>query len=341
MHEVCVLITTYNMGRWLGESLASAVSQRGIDFEVLIVDDGSTDNTEEVVKAFQQTHPGLVRYLHQEHRGRSAALNAGFDAADAEFVTALDADDQMHPDRARLEVEALRRFPEAAFAISCRWNYQQGSDEGTLSLTPRSLVGTDEPGFYLIQDPLTVLLQVGEPPGTCACSSRLSFSRTTGRYDEQQPSCVDGELWIRVTHNRPIAYCTAPLYFRRLHAASLSAVSPRRHRHVARAVDKARQHWADYSPETQRLLEGFENIVAFGEAKRLIFAGQRPQARQLLREHWQRLKSKRARMMYLASFLPLRLLRRIQRRRLERLRGPLLNRQVIEQSEPARALGLE
>ncbi len=341
MHEVCVLIAAYNAGGWLRQSLAAAVGQRGVDHEVLVVDDGSTDRTGEIAEEFAKAHPALLRCIRLPRSGLSKARNVGFDAADAEFVTVLDADDRMHPERARVEVEGLRRYPEAAFCLSARWNFSGETRPGFISFRPEDLVGTDAPGLYLIEDPLTVLLETGHYPGTSACSSRLEFVRTVGRYDEDQPSFVDGELWIRVVHHRPVAYCSVPLYYRRVHEQSLSGTHPARVLNVFRAMGKARAHWDDYSPRQQQLLAAFEKRAAVGFAKKLIEQGKPRQARALLREHRDRLKGSYWRKVWLSSFLPSPLLKALKGARARtRRKQRTIPREEIQSLRPVELLGL-
>lgn len=96
MPTFSVLIPAYNAGAYIESALASALAQSYEDFEVLVVDDGSTDDTAERVGACSD--PRVV-YLHQENQGPAAARNLGIGAARGEFVAFLDADDLWHPQK--------------------------------------------------------------------------------------------------------------------------------------------------------------------------------------------------------------------------------------------------
>ena len=114
---VTVVITTYNHAHFLGEALASARSQSHAPEEVIVVDDGSTDDPAAVVARF----PG-VRLIRQDNKGLAAARNTGWRATKSRFVVFLDADDRLMPDAL---VANLRRFeeqPESAFVYGgYRW----------------------------------------------------------------------------------------------------------------------------------------------------------------------------------------------------------------------------
>jgi len=100
-----IVIPTYNYGRFLDRAVSSALAQPGDDFEVLVVDDGSTDDTPRVVERFGDD----LRYVRQQNRGAAAARNRGAELAAGEWIVFLDADDRLLP-------KALAHFREATAA---------------------------------------------------------------------------------------------------------------------------------------------------------------------------------------------------------------------------------
>src|ERR1041385_3866377 len=94
--KVSVIIPTYNHAEYLPEAIQSVLEQTYPDFELLIVNDGSTDHTGEVVQQF--TDP-RIHYLEQENRGATAARNTGICASSGELIALLDADDLWHPEK--------------------------------------------------------------------------------------------------------------------------------------------------------------------------------------------------------------------------------------------------
>jgi len=93
--KTTVLITTYNYGRYLPQAVESVLFQNVDNVEVIVVDDGSTDNTKEVLRPYK----GRVRYLYQENQGQAQALNNGFDASFGDYIFLLDADDIFYPEK--------------------------------------------------------------------------------------------------------------------------------------------------------------------------------------------------------------------------------------------------
>ena len=120
--EVSVVIPLYNKGPYIARALNSVLAQTFQDFEVIVVDDGSTDDGAAVVRGFADPR---IRLIQQENQGVSAARNKGIEAAKAELVAFLDADDEWLPRFLETILRLRRKFPEAgayATAISTAYN---------------------------------------------------------------------------------------------------------------------------------------------------------------------------------------------------------------------------
>jgi glycosyltransferase involved in cell wall biosynthesis len=114
MPMVSVIIATYNRARYLPATVASVLGQTFHDFELIVVDDGSTDDTAVVLKPFQ----GRLRYVYQENAERGAARNRGLRLASGKYVAFLDSDDLWAPNKLEAEVETLRRRPGLGLVYS-------------------------------------------------------------------------------------------------------------------------------------------------------------------------------------------------------------------------------
>lgn len=99
----------YNAGKYIGEAIASVLEQSFADFELLIVNDGSTDDTAEIIQAFKD--PRIV-LIHQENKGVASALNTGLARARAPFVARFDADDICYPNRLKAQYDFITAHPE-------------------------------------------------------------------------------------------------------------------------------------------------------------------------------------------------------------------------------------
>jgi glycosyltransferase involved in cell wall biosynthesis len=112
---VTAVIPVYNGERFIADAVHSVLTQTEADVEVVVVDDGSTDGTAEVVRAISD---GRVRYTHQANAGVSGARNRGIDEATGDHVAFLDADDVWLPDKVAAEIHALRQRPRAGLVVS-------------------------------------------------------------------------------------------------------------------------------------------------------------------------------------------------------------------------------
>ncbi len=121
--SVSVIVPAYNCGRYLGEALDSVLDQTLPPREVIVVDDGSTDDTPQRCAAYGDP----VRYVRQENRGVSAARNAALDIVTGEYVALLDADDVCAPDRLARQAAALSANPGAVACYAGHWVFGGGN----------------------------------------------------------------------------------------------------------------------------------------------------------------------------------------------------------------------
>ena len=113
--RVTIIIPTYNRAHLVHEAIDSVLDQTFTDFELLVVDDGSTDNTADVVQGYRDPR---LRYLAQSNQGAAAALNAGLRAAQGEYLAFLDSDDLFHVDKLERQVRFLDGEPEAGLVFT-------------------------------------------------------------------------------------------------------------------------------------------------------------------------------------------------------------------------------
>ena len=108
---VSVIIPTYNRAKLLPRAIKSVLNQTFKDFEVIIVDDGSTDNTEEVINEFQK-HNKRIKYIrHEKNKGAAAARNTGIKIAQGEYIAFQDSDDEWLPNKLEKQMEIFESAP--------------------------------------------------------------------------------------------------------------------------------------------------------------------------------------------------------------------------------------
>lgn len=219
MVKVSVIIPTYNYASFLGEAVQSVLDQTYTDFEIVIIDDGSTDNTRDVVGNFQDSR---IRYIYQENRGLSAAENAGIKASRGRYIALLGADDIWLPQNLEPKVKLLDTRPE--IALVCSDAYYFDSDTGYIL----GKLWREKP-FYdwcdpqrAVKYPLKELLYRGcfIQPMT-ALVRREAFDEV-GLFDESLKTFDDWDMFARIVRRYPIDVVDSPLVKIRRHGDNMS-----------------------------------------------------------------------------------------------------------------------
>ncbi len=213
---VSVIIPTYNRATLLLEALQSIVAQTFVDFEVLIVDDGSTDETNEIVTGFPDER---FIYICQENRGRSAARNRAISEAKGRYVAFLDSDDSFAAEKLERQVEIMEAHPEYGMIYtSAKVIDEQGREQFSIYATEKGLPYYratesgfiyDRIAFYL---PLTILLPT--------VMVRTSVLKSVGGFDEKLHRFEDTDLWRRIAKTNRIFALDLPLTTIRSHAGN-------------------------------------------------------------------------------------------------------------------------
>jgi len=221
--KVSIVIPSYNCARFLGEAVQSALRQTYRPLEVIVLDDGSTDDTRDVLKPFEDG----IRYIYQDNGGLAAARNAGIAAAAGELTALLDADDTCHPERIERQVELLVRRSDVGFvATAARLTDIDGHPTGR-TWGPRVVPGGDEngavpgeslediPGAYLLGErALLDYLRMGFFAPATIMIRREVFLKCGG-YEVSLRQCQDYELMSRLLYVTRMGYLSEPLYFYR------------------------------------------------------------------------------------------------------------------------------
>ena len=188
MALVSVVIPCCDHGAFLDEAIESVLAQTYPHFELIVVDDGSRDNSAEVAAR----HPG-VRLLRQDNRGLAAARNAGLRASAGELVTFLDADDRLKPDALEHGLRTLREHPECAFV----------SGQVELTAHDGSLVRAGQHRI-LDRDHYRLLLEANDILSHATVMYRRAVFGLVGEFDPSLAACEDYDLYLRITRRFPV-----------------------------------------------------------------------------------------------------------------------------------------
>lgn len=186
---VSVVIPTYNRAHVVGRAIRSVLNQTYQDFEIIVVDDGSTDNTEEVVKSFNDPR---IRYIrHEENRGGSAARNTGIRAARGAYIAFLDSDDEWLPEKLAKQVQKMTCSGDQVGFVYTGVKVIDAE-------TGRCLV---EKVPFLEGNVYSQLLE-GAFIGTCSSVMvRKTAIEEVSGFDEQLVSRQDWDCWIRIAYS--------------------------------------------------------------------------------------------------------------------------------------------
>ena len=201
MPKMSVVIPCYNHGQFLPETLESVKAQTFTDYEIIVVNDGSTDPT--TVTLLEGLDRGKARVLHTENRGVSAARNLGIAEATGQYILPLDADDLIAPEYMQQAVEVLDARPEVGIVYGERVLF--GEQEGVEPL----------PDY----DPRDILIDNCIYP---AAFFRKCDWKTVGGYNEKMVhGWEDWDFWIALTSlEKQVVKIAAPLFYYRVRSHS-------------------------------------------------------------------------------------------------------------------------
>ena len=185
---VSVIIPCYNQGRFLGEAIESVLRQTYSPFEIVVVDDGSTDHTSVVAAGYRQ-----VRLIRQTNQGLAAARNAGLRESRGGYLVFLDADDLLLPDALRIGVDCLQAHPQCAF-VSGHYNLIK-SDGSPITHSRRPCTSRDH---------FSAFLRVNYIGMNATVTYRRSVLESLGGFNRSLDACEDYELYLRIARRFPV-----------------------------------------------------------------------------------------------------------------------------------------
>ncbi|HXA18216.1 MAG TPA: glycosyltransferase family A protein [Thermoanaerobaculia bacterium] len=225
---ISVIIPTYNYGRFLCDAIDSALAQTCPALEVIVVDDGSTDDTPRILADYG----GRIRVIHQKNLGVSAARNAGITAARGEYLSFLDSDDIWRPRKLECDVARLAADPTLGM-VHCGAETFDNSGR-TLSISLTGLEG------WIALDLLRLDREVIAAPGSNV-TVRRAAAEEAGGYDPGLQQAEDWDFCYRIACRYRAGFVPEVLVRYRQHGSGNHHNIPRMEKNMLKALEKAFQ----------------------------------------------------------------------------------------------------
>lgn len=212
MATVDIIIPAYNASRYLPAALESIAAQTFEDWRIQIVNDGSTDNTDEVIAPYLDRFGAKLNYIKQNNAGVSAARNTAIRASTAEFLAFLDADDVWLPCRLSESIEAMKRRPQIGLSYGLITYINPDGHPGATFEGNSNAEGRIAGDIYM--------RRVELPAPTITC--RRKFVEEAGSFDETMRATEDRDLWLRIAQRHEIAFIPKVIAYYRVWPNSAS-----------------------------------------------------------------------------------------------------------------------
>ena len=209
MPTVSVIIPIYQRAHLVSQTIESVLAQTYTDYEIIVVNDGSTDNTKEVLACFGNK----ITTIHQENKGVSAARNTGINAAKGLYIAFLDSDDLWQPNKLEKQLAFFESNPKIGLVYSDAFFF---NEKGVLPDKWTSVYPPPPVWQFLALFGRNFIL-------TSTVVVRRECLDEVGLFDETLKSCEDYDLWLRIIEKFPIYFLNEPLGYYRQSANSLDS----------------------------------------------------------------------------------------------------------------------
>ncbi len=191
-----IIIPTYNRAGFIEKAVESVLNQTCQDFELIVIDDGSTDGTVEILRnlsvSYASSQGGRLNVIAQENHGVAHARNRGIEQARGEWICFLDSDDWFLPEKLAVTKEAVRQNPDHKIFHTQETWFRSGE------VLPQKTKHT-KPNGYVYEN----AVEICSISISTACVHASVFA-DVGLFDEAFEACEDYEFWLRTTHQYPV-----------------------------------------------------------------------------------------------------------------------------------------
>ena len=213
---VSVVITAYQAARWLPATLGSVMAQTYRNWEVVLIDDGSTDDTVDRIAPFRSR----IRYVHQPNAGMAAARNAGLALAGGDYIALLDADDLWLPEKLATQVRIARANPESGLIVCDGVLFDDATGKELRAHLIRDASLLEATVTLRCHESMIRVNPVACPAQTLIPRPVLERVGPLGDYQSQDYDC-----WLRISQHYPLTFHADRLVRRRKHPTSMTGPS--------------------------------------------------------------------------------------------------------------------
>jgi glycosyltransferase involved in cell wall biosynthesis len=198
--RVSVVIPCYNYGRYLERCVESAISQQGVEVDVLIVDDASPDGSAQIAHRLARQHAQISVLEHAVNRGHIATYNDGLSQATGDYVVLLSADDLLHPGALARAVALMEAHPEVGLTYGRARDFVDEPPRVTQDIATTWTI-------WRGREWLSDRCRTGRNPiRSCEAVMRSSIYKQLGQYDSELPHTADFDLWMRAALISDVGY---------------------------------------------------------------------------------------------------------------------------------------
>jgi glycosyltransferase involved in cell wall biosynthesis len=264
-YKVSVIIPTYNRSNYVLDAIQSVIDQKYESVEILVIDDGSTDDTKEKLAPLH--HSGVIRYIYQENQERSAARNRGILLATGEYLAFLDSDDLLEANAIAKQVQFLSTHPEVGLVHGGYIKFDSLNHD----------LGYRDPSWFSgwVYPDILLIWYTLLSPSTVMVPKRVLDE--VGGFDENLFIAEDLDLWRRIARKYPFGYINQSLARLRVHPGNTSRDALKTTPEFERYLEKAFDDDKNLSPRFKnrvlsRLYTNQAYIMLSGRGNELMLA---------------------------------------------------------------------
>ncbi len=239
---ISIIIPTYNVSGFIDKTLESIFNQDFTDYEIIVVDDGSTDATQSVLESFKNR----ISYCYQENRGPAAARNVGIKMAKGKYIAFQDGDDLWPKSKLKLQMELMESYTDVGLLSGDMQRFSEGHVKVSSMFKKygfdRNFFGDN---FYVIDAYKKIYVQGNYiPTGTVIL--RRNCLEKVGCFDEGLRHSEDLDLWLRIAMQYRLAYSNEIWLLRRDHEINLTGDTEKMNLSLIKVLEKHEKQYESY-----------------------------------------------------------------------------------------------